>query len=69
VSIPLDRLFDDFARSSTLCAGAGGETGETLNPVGDIEELSKIVWISAPQIPDVLGRLKPVVGYGIEAYS
>jgi hypothetical protein len=69
LSIPLDRLFDDFDRYSALYATTGEATAEAVKLSGDMEEVFKVVYESTLQIPDLLRRLKPLAGYGFEAYS
>jgi hypothetical protein len=69
LSIPLDRLFDDFERYSALYATTGEATAEALKLSDDMEEVFRIVCESARQIPDLLKRLQPVAGYGFEAYN
>ncbi|MDB5445562.1 MAG: hypothetical protein JWQ97_879 [Phenylobacterium sp.] len=69
LSIPLDRLLDDFDRYAALRATAGLENPETVKLHDDMQEVFKMVCGSVQPIPDLLHRLKPAAGYGFEAYS
>ena len=68
LSLPLERLFDDFESYAALCTTAAPECAEAVKLRADMEEAFKFLCDSLPQIPELLKALQPVARYDFEAF-